>query len=166
MQTLCISWLNGGSCVQTLCILWLNGVRGVQAVSFVAEWSELCAGTVRIYLRSWLKARDTTMVQRLKEERAVIHYNHNLLTSALRQWQLHRSTALRKQVGAVLCNSVPCCTMQTGWLQYFIIQYNAKKLAAVFYNSVQYCTVQTGWLQCFINQYDAEQCRQVGCSIL
>ena len=112
----------------------------------VAEWSELCAGTVRIYLRSWLKARDTAMVQRLKEERAAIHYNHNLLTSALRQWQLHRSTALRKQVGAVLYNSVQCCTLQTGWLQYFIIQYNANKLAAIFYNSVQ--------------------CKQVGCSIL
>ena len=57
-----------------------------------------CAGTVRIYLQSWVKAKDRAMVQRLKEERATIHYSNNLLTSAIRQWQLHHSTAIRKQV--------------------------------------------------------------------
>ena len=45
------------------------------------------------------------MVQRLKEERATIHYNHNLLNSAIRQWQLHHSTALRKQVMRYGCFS-------------------------------------------------------------
>ncbi|KAK7500812.1 hypothetical protein BaRGS_00008056 [Batillaria attramentaria] len=37
---------------------------------------EQAAGTLRIYLHSWRRARDTALVQHLKEERACLHNNH------------------------------------------------------------------------------------------
>ncbi|KAL8609835.1 hypothetical protein ACOMHN_020670 [Nucella lapillus] len=60
------------------------------------EQLRLC--TLRIYLECWQKAKDRALVQRLKEERATIHCQHNLLTGVIRKWQLFHSHAIRKQL--------------------------------------------------------------------
>jgi hypothetical protein len=68
-------------------------------------------GSLRIYFQSWKQAKERAMVQRLKEERATIHYSHYLLNTALRRWQVFRSMAIHKQVTQLsACLSQACPT--------------------------------------------------------
>ncbi|XP_076434812.1 uncharacterized protein LOC143274771 [Babylonia areolata] len=77
----------------------VHAYKKSQTQGLVEETKEhLRSCTLRIYLHSWQRARDRTMVQRLKEERATIHYHHNLLTTAIRCWQAYHSDAIRKQL--------------------------------------------------------------------